>query len=84
MRYNECLHQRINDRISIDPKICHGKPCIKGTRIMVDNILGLLAGGYDFARIREGYPHITDDDIIATIDYARSVVNDEEIILLSS
>ena len=44
------------ERISIDPAICHGKPCIKGTRIMVDTVLGLLADGYDFNRIREGYP----------------------------
>ena len=72
----------MNERISIDPNICHGKPCIKGTRIMVDNVLGLLSGGYDFERIREGYPQLTDEDIVAAIEYARSVVNDEEIILL--
>lgn len=74
----------MNERISIDPSVCHGKPCIKGTRIMVDNILGLLAGGYDFDRIREGYPQLTNDDITAAIEYARSVVNDEEIIPLTS
>lgn len=72
----------MNKRIGIDPNICHGKPCIKGTRIMVDNVLGLLAGGYDFARIREGYPQLAEEDIVAAIEYARSVVNDEEIILL--
>ena len=71
------------ERISIDPAICHGKPCIKGTRIMVDNILGLLAGGYDFDRIREGYPQLTNEDIAAAIEYARSVLNDEEILLLT-
>jgi len=67
------------DRITIDPAVCHGKPCIKGTRIMVANILSLLAGGYDFARISQGYPELTDEDIRAAIEYAASVVQDEEI-----
>ena len=72
----------MNERISIDPAICHGKPCIKGTRVMVDNVLCLLEGGYSFERILENYPSLVEDDIKAAIEYARSVVNDEEVILL--
>lgn len=49
--------------ITVDPNICHGKPCIKGTRIMVSNILSQLAGGYGFAAIKRGYPEITDEHI---------------------
>jgi len=43
-------------RISIDPHICSGKPCIRGTRIMVTNILGLIAGSYTNERILQTYP----------------------------
>ena len=48
------------DHISTDPQICHGKPCIKGTRVMVSVILGTLAGGTSFDEILEEYPPITD------------------------
>lgn len=70
------------DRISIDPNICHGKPCIKGTRIMVASILSQLAGGYDFERIRQGYPELTVEDIKAAIEYAVALIEDEEIRLV--
>lgn len=68
-----------NDRITINPQICHGKPCIAGTRIMVANILSLLAGGYTIARILEYYPDIEHEDVVAAIEYARAVVENEEI-----
>jgi uncharacterized protein (DUF433 family) len=58
----------VRERIAIDPNVCHGKPCITGTRIMVANILSLLAGGYDSGRIRENYPELTDEDIRAAIE----------------
>jgi uncharacterized protein (DUF433 family) len=61
------------ERISVDPKVCSGKPCIRGTRIMVKNILGMISGGYDFSRIRQAYPEITDDDIREALDYASQV-----------
>ena len=72
----------LSERISSDPAICHGKPCIRGTRIMVANILGQLEGGESWDSIRRGYPEISDDDIRAAIAYATAVVQDEEIILL--
>lgn len=70
------------DRISINPDVCHGKPCIKGTRIMVTNILGQLAAGESWESIRKGYPELTEEDIKAAIDYAAAVVQEEETILL--
>ena len=69
----------MNDRIVIDPTICHTKPCIKGTRIMVSNILNLLAHGAPVEEVIEGYPQLTEDDVHAALAYAESVVNDEEI-----
>jgi uncharacterized protein (DUF433 family) len=71
----------MNERIVIDPKVCHGKPCVRGTRIMVANVLSLLAGGYDFKRIRKNYPELTDEDIRAAVEYAQDVVQDEEILI---
>ncbi|MEJ5375059.1 MAG: DUF433 domain-containing protein [bacterium] len=56
-------------RISIDPNICFGKPCIRGHRIWVSLILDLLASGWTFDQIRENYPGIDDDDIRACIAY---------------
>jgi len=71
----------MNERVIIDPKICHGKPCIRGTRIMVSNILSLLAGGYDIARVLRNYPELTQADVLAALEYAGEVVRDEEILL---
>jgi uncharacterized protein (DUF433 family) len=68
------------ERISVDPEICSGKPCIRGTRIMVKNILGMVSGGYDFTRIKEAYPELTEDDIREALDYAAFVIDDEKVI----
>ena len=56
-------------RISIDPNICFGKPCIKGHRIWVVLILDLLAGGETIETILEEYPGLEKDDILACIAY---------------
>lgn len=57
------------DRISIDPQICGGKPCIRGTRIWVSLVLDLLASGTSEAEIIAEYPALTRDDILAAIGY---------------
>jgi uncharacterized protein (DUF433 family) len=54
-------------RISIDPNICFGKPCIKGHRIWVSLVLDLLASGWSFDQILENYPGIEEADIRACI-----------------
>jgi len=56
-------------RISIDPNICHGKPCIRGHRILVSLILDYLASGMTVEEILDGYPSIERDDIFACIYY---------------
>jgi len=68
----------MNGRITINPSVCHGKPCIAGTRIMVTNILSQLAGGYSIEQILQGYPELTREDVLAAIDYAVAVISDEE------
>ena len=57
------------ERISIDPAVCGGKPCVRGTRIWVALVLDLLAGGMSEAQLRIEYPELTHDDILAAIAY---------------
>jgi uncharacterized protein (DUF433 family) len=57
------------ERISIDPTICFGKPCIKGHRIWVSLVLDLLASGWSFQQVLDNYPGITEPDIRACIAY---------------
>lgn len=68
---------QISDRISVDPKICHGKPCIKGTRIPVYVILELLAQDTSPNEILREYPHLTKEDIRAAINYAAKLATEE-------
>ena len=56
-------------RISVDPGICFGKPCIHGTRIWVSLILDFLANGMNIGEILEEYPQLTEEDIRAAIAY---------------
>ena len=63
-------NQTVLQRIKSDPEICHGKPCIKGTRIPVYLIVSLIAEGEDIETIIKDYPSITPDDIKAAIKYA--------------
>jgi len=58
------------DRISSDPDICHGKPCIKGTRIPVYLIVSLVGEGASIEEIIKDYPSLTEEDIRAAIKYA--------------
>jgi uncharacterized protein (DUF433 family) len=57
------------DRISINPEVCGGKPCIKGTRLWVSLILDFLAEGTTEAELFEDYPQLTHEDVMAAIAY---------------
>lgn len=59
-----------NARITIDPQICHGKPCIRGLRYPVTMILELLASGMSHADILADYEDLEEDDIRACLQYA--------------
>jgi uncharacterized protein (DUF433 family) len=66
--------EQLLSRISIDPNICLGKPCIRGHRIWVSLILDLLASGSTIKEILENYPSIERDDILACIAYGAEMV----------
>ena len=66
------------NHISVSPNICHGKPCIKGTRIMVSIILDYLAAGESVEGIIEQYPTLSGDDVWAAQAYAAWLAREEE------
>jgi len=72
------------DRIEINPNVLAGKPVIKGTRIPVYLILELLSAGYDFRKIINSYPSLTEDDIRAAIEYAAVMMKNEELVELGA
>jgi len=76
------MDNKLLNRISVDPDICHGKPCIRGTRIMVTVILDNLAEGLSPAEIVAEYPPLTIEDIQAAIAYAAMLTREEELIPL--
>lgn len=71
------------DRIIVDPRVLTGKPVIRGTRIPVVLILNLLAHGYDFGRVIDAYPDLTEDDVKAAIRYSAARVDREEVKLFN-
>jgi uncharacterized protein (DUF433 family) len=58
------------ERITIDPLKCGGRPCIRGLRIRVTDILGMLAGGASIEEILADYPYLEAEDIMAALEYA--------------
>ena len=66
------------ERIAIDPKVMHGKPVIKGTRVPVDVVLGSLIGGMTYEEIENEYG-VKRDDILAAIEDAAKFVIGEEV-----
>ena len=69
----------IEQYISVDPNICHGKPCFKGTRIMVWQILELLEADATVAEIRDAFPSLTPEHVKAALHYAARVLEEREL-----
>jgi uncharacterized protein (DUF433 family) len=65
------------DRIVIDPQICHGQACIRGTRIPIHQIVRMLANGDTIEALLEDYPNLTREDVLAALDYAAALAEDE-------
>jgi uncharacterized protein (DUF433 family) len=63
----------LSDRISFDPAICHGKPVVRGTRVLVANIVGAVASGQSVQEILQDYPSLKDLDIRASLEFAGSL-----------
>lgn len=57
-------------RITIDPEVLGGRPCIHGMRISVDTVVGLLASGHSSAKILKAYPYLEEEDIREVLRYA--------------
>jgi uncharacterized protein (DUF433 family) len=64
------------DRISVDPMVCHGKACVKGTRILVSVVLDNLASGLSRSEILLSYPTLKGEDIDSCIAYAAELVRE--------
>ena len=72
------------DRIAIDPAVCHGKPCIKGTRIWVSLIIDTLTGGTSEAEVLAAYPSLTAGEIRAALAYAAEMTREHFVNIPSS
>lgn len=62
----------MKNRITIDPEICGGRPCIRGLRVRVEDVLELLASGASNDEILEDYPYLEAEDIVAVLQFADS------------
>ena len=60
----------IGDRITVDPEQCGGRPCVRGMRIRVADVLGLLAGGLTVDQVIEELPDLEADDVLACLRFA--------------
>ena len=65
------------DRVSIDPNICHGQACVKGTRVPVHQIVRMLANGDTVDDLLAEYPSLSRDDIMACLDYAAELAEEQ-------
>ena len=67
------------DRIAFDPAVLTGKPVIRGTRLGVDFVVGLLGGGWTEQDIQRNYPGVTHEDIAACLQYATEILQSEKV-----
>ncbi len=73
----------IQDRITTNPAVCTGKPCIRGMRFPVARLLGLLAAGEKRESILAAYPYLESEDLDAALRYAAALAEDETLDLAS-
>jgi len=65
------------DRISINPSVCHGQACVKGTRMPVHQIVRMLANGDTVEALLADYPFLSREDIMASLDYAAGLAEEQ-------
>jgi len=68
-----------HSRVTLDPDVLAGKPVVRGTRLSVEFVIGLLADGWSEADILANYPDLTHDDVAACLSYARDVLSAEKV-----
>lgn len=68
------------DHIHADPKVLGGKPVLRGTRLAVDFVLGLLAEGWSLEQLRVSYPQVTDEALRAVFAYAAEVLHEQTVL----
>jgi len=73
--------EEVLDRISIDPRVCFGKPCIKGTRLWVSLILDFLASGWTTEQVLQEYPGLTPLDVQACIAYGAEMSRERHVLI---
>jgi len=74
----------LTERIVVDPKILTGKPVVRGTRMSVEFVVDLLAGGWSHVQILESYPHLCEEDISACLAYASELRREEKVFPLKT
>jgi len=72
------------ERITVDPNVCHGKACIRGTRVMASVVLDNLAAGVSIEDLLQSYPSLAHDDVLATMAYAADLARDRTVELTSA
>ena len=72
------------ERITLDPEICHGKPCIRGLRYPIETVLEWLSSGMTIADILEDYEDIEQEDILAALSFAARLTQIKRIELLAA
>ena len=72
------------ERITIDPLVMGGRPCIRGMRVTVAMIMGLLASGHSIERILEAYPYLEREDILQSLTYAAWRTEEKEVSRLAA
>ncbi len=65
------------ERITVDPQVCFGQPCIRGLRFPVSRLLGLLAAGESHESILKSFPYLQEEDISAALRYAAFLAEDQ-------
>ncbi|MCF8371482.1 MAG: DUF433 domain-containing protein [Bacteroidales bacterium] len=76
--------EKLLSRITINPKICHGKPTIRGLRYPVENMLELMASGMTTEELLEDYPDLEKEDFLACLEYAAKLVSVKSIHRIAS
>lgn len=74
---------KIPEKIVLDPEVMGGRPCIRGTRVTVGLIVGMLAGHHDRNEVLELYPYLSSDDIDAALEYAAWRADEQEVVAAS-